>query len=118
MTIAMMNAFGNATTTIIQQFAYAVTAAPQFYVGFRTSLGLICGMVGWVFVVRSFELREQRKMRSGVLERTADDGEAVEKPLEAKADAEVTVKGCRQTGLVVAAWNIQSPRSLNRPCYW
>lgn len=60
MTIAMMNAFGNATTTIIQQFAYPVMDAPEYPVGFRTSLGLICGMVGWVFVVRYFELRSLR----------------------------------------------------------
>jgi ACS family pantothenate transporter-like MFS transporter len=60
MTLAMMNAFGNATTTIIQQFAYPVLDAPQYQVGFRTSLGLICGMVGWVFVVRYCETRVQR----------------------------------------------------------
>jgi ACS family pantothenate transporter-like MFS transporter len=54
-----MNAFGNATTTIIQQFAYPVLDAPEYKFGFRTSLGLICGMVGWVFVVRYFEMRVQ-----------------------------------------------------------
>ena len=55
-----MNAFGNATTTIIQQFAYPVIDAPEYKVGFRTSLGLICGMVTWVFVVRYCEMRVQR----------------------------------------------------------
>jgi ACS family pantothenate transporter-like MFS transporter len=60
MTLAMMNAFGNATTTIIQQFAYPVLDAPEYKVGFRTSLGLICGMVGWVFVVRYCEMRVQK----------------------------------------------------------
>jgi ACS family pantothenate transporter-like MFS transporter len=60
MTLAMMNAFGNATTTIIQQFAYPVLDAPEYKIGFRTSLGLICGMVGWVFVVRYCEMRVQR----------------------------------------------------------
>lgn len=69
MTIAMMNAFGNATTAIIQQFAYPVTQAPEFRVGYRTSLGLICGMFGWVLVVRFFEVRAgKRKAREGVLE--------------------------------------------------
>lgn len=52
-----MNAFGNATTTIIQQFAYPVLDAPEFKTGFRTSLGLICGMFVWVFVVRYCEMR-------------------------------------------------------------
>jgi uncharacterized membrane protein YoaK (UPF0700 family) len=56
----MMNAFVNATTTNIQQFAYPVLDAPQYQVVFRTSLGLICGMVGWVFVVRYCEMRVQR----------------------------------------------------------
>ncbi|KAK5118535.1 hypothetical protein LTR85_008000 [Meristemomyces frigidus] len=60
MTLAIMNAFGNATTTIIQQFAYPVTSAPEYRVGFRTSLGLVCGMVCWVFVVRYCEWRTQR----------------------------------------------------------
>jgi ACS family pantothenate transporter-like MFS transporter len=60
MTLAMMNAFGNATTTIIQQYAYPVLDAPQYPVGFRTSLGLVCGMVGCVFVVRYCEMKVQR----------------------------------------------------------
>lgn len=69
MTIAMMNAFGNATTTIIQQFAYPVSSAPEYGVGFRTSLGLICGMFVWIFVVRFFELRaEKNKLKGVVLE--------------------------------------------------
>lgn len=70
MTIAMMNAFGNATTTIIQQFAYPVTSAPEYRVGFKTSLGLICGMFVWIFVVRYFELRS--------LEQSAADVEFLE----------------------------------------
>lgn len=60
MTLAMMNAFGNATTTIIQQFAYPVLDAPEYKLGFRLSLGLICGMAGWVFVVRDCEMNVQR----------------------------------------------------------
>jgi ACS family pantothenate transporter-like MFS transporter len=60
MTLSMMNAFGNATTTIIQQLAYPVLDAPQYEVGFRTSLSLICGMVGRVFVVRYCEMKVQR----------------------------------------------------------
>lgn len=66
MTLAMMNAFGNATTTIIQQFAYSVVDAPEYKVGFRTSLGLICGMVGWVFMVRYCEMRVERTKQEAV----------------------------------------------------
>jgi ACS family pantothenate transporter-like MFS transporter len=76
MTLAMMNAFGNATTTIIQQFAYPVIDAPQYQVGFRTSLGLICGMAGWVFVVRYCEMRVHQTKRDAagnVAEDTAQD---------------------------------------------
>jgi MFS transporter, ACS family, pantothenate transporter len=61
MTLAMMNALGNATTTIIQQFAYPVTDAPEYRVGFRTSLGLICGTLCWVLVVRYCEWRTQQQ---------------------------------------------------------
>lgn len=74
MTLAMMNAFGNATTTIIQQFAYPVTAAPKYNVGFKTSLGLICGMFVWVFVVRYFELRALKKAAGDVEVMEGEDG--------------------------------------------
>lgn len=57
MTIACMNAFGNATSTIIQQFLYPVTDAPEYKKGFAASLAFICGMLGWTFVVRYFELQ-------------------------------------------------------------
>ncbi|KAF2772088.1 MFS general substrate transporter [Teratosphaeria nubilosa] len=63
MTLAMMNALGNATTTLVQQFAYPVVDAPRYDVGFRTSLGLVCGMVLWVMVVRWCEWRSQQKAR-------------------------------------------------------
>lgn len=66
MTIAMMNAFGNATTTIIQQFAYPVTDAPEYRVGFKTSLGLICGLTLWVFVVRYFEVKSTKMAKRDV----------------------------------------------------
>lgn len=66
MTLAMMNAFGNATTTIIQQSAYPVLDAPEYKVGFRLSLGLICGMVGWVFVVRYCEMKVQHSKSEAV----------------------------------------------------
>jgi ACS family pantothenate transporter-like MFS transporter len=72
MTLATMNAFGNATATIIQQFAYPVLDAPQYKVGFRTSLGLICGMAGWVFVVQYCEMREQRT-KSETARRVAEE---------------------------------------------
>ncbi|KAF2816704.1 MFS general substrate transporter [Mytilinidion resinicola] len=69
MTIAVMNSFGNALTTIIQQFLYPVTDAPKYKKGFPASLAFICGMAGWVFVVRYFELR--------TLKRKELDGEEV-----------------------------------------
>lgn len=68
-----MNAFGNATTTIIQQFAYPVTEAPEYKTGFRTTLGLLCGMVVWVFVVRYCEMKAQRPKLAA--EDTVVDGE-------------------------------------------
>ncbi|KAJ4417039.1 hypothetical protein N0V82_006393 [Gnomoniopsis sp. IMI 355080] len=57
--LAIMNSFGAATTTLIQQFLYPTTDAPAFGKGFRASLGFVCGMCVWVVVVRVFELREQ-----------------------------------------------------------
>lgn len=74
MTLAMMNAFGNATTTIIQQFAYPVLSAPKYNVGFKTSLGLICGMSARVFVVRFFELRSLKKAATDVEVMDGEEG--------------------------------------------
>lgn len=82
MTLAMMNAFGNATTTIIQQFAYPVLDAPEYKVGFRLSLGLICGMAGWVFVVRYCELKVQQSKSEApvqIVEGITPDQSALEK---------------------------------------
>lgn len=58
--LAIMNSFGAATTTVIQQFLYPTTDAPSFGKGFKASLGFVCGMCIWVFVVRAFELSEQQ----------------------------------------------------------
>lgn len=58
--LAIMNSFGAATTTVIQQFLYPTTDAPAFGKGFKASLGFVCGMCIWVVVVRVFELREQQ----------------------------------------------------------
>jgi MFS transporter, ACS family, pantothenate transporter len=58
LTLAVMNAAGTALSTVIQQFLYPTTAAPQFSNGFRASLGFICGMCIWVVVVRVLEMRE------------------------------------------------------------
>lgn len=76
MTIAFMNAFGNATTTVIQQFLYPVTDAPEFKRGFAASLAFVCGMAVWVFVVRYFELRtmKQRLPEVEVIEGVEYDG--------------------------------------------
>lgn len=58
--LAIMNSFGAATTTIIQQFLYPTTDAPAFGKGFKASLAFVCGMCVWVVVVRVFEMREER----------------------------------------------------------
>lgn len=59
--LAIMNSFGAATTTIIQQFLYPTPDAPAFGKGFRASLAFVCGMCVWVVVVRVFEMREERR---------------------------------------------------------
>lgn len=61
LTLAVMNAAGTALSTVIQQFLYPTTAAPQFSNGFRASLGFICGMCIWVVVVRVLEMREMAR---------------------------------------------------------
>ncbi|KAH8658249.1 MFS general substrate transporter [Xylariales sp. PMI_506] len=61
LTLAVMNSAGTALTTVIQQFLYPVTDAPQFSRGFKASLGFICGMCVWVVVVRVLEMRELAK---------------------------------------------------------
>lgn len=61
--LAIMNSFGAATTTVIQQFLYPTTDAPEYGKGFKASLGFVCGMCVWVVVVRVFEMREQRKTK-------------------------------------------------------
>ena len=59
--LAIMNSFGAALTTVIQQFLYPVTDAPEYGKGFKASLGFICGMCIWVVVVRIFEMKAQQK---------------------------------------------------------
>lgn len=91
LTIATMNSFGAALTTVIQQFLYPVTDAPQYRKGFRASLGFLCGMVIWVIVVRWFEIWHTRKAdedigRIGDLEGVEADAES-----EPKAGGEVKV---------------------------
>lgn len=68
LTLAIMNSFGAALTTVIQQFLYPVTDAPQFSKGFKASLGFLCGMCIWVVVVRVFEMNELRRKGEGELE--------------------------------------------------
>ena len=60
LTLAFMNACGNAVTLLIQQFLYPTTDAPEYRKGFPASLAFVCGMAGWAFVVRYFELRTLR----------------------------------------------------------
>lgn len=75
LTIAIMNSSGAALTTVMQQFLYPVTDAPQFRKGFAASLGFVCGMCGWVFVVRWFEMRvlERKRMDADVVVEVASD---------------------------------------------
>lgn len=61
LTLACMNSFGAAVTTLIQQFLYPVTDAPEYRKGFPVSLACVCAMAGYVFVVRGLELREERR---------------------------------------------------------
>ncbi|KAF4119483.1 MFS transporter, ACS family, pantothenate transporter [Geosmithia morbida] len=62
LTLAIMNSCGAALTTVIQQFLYPVTDAPQFGKGFKASLGFICGMCIWVLLLRYFELQELERL--------------------------------------------------------
>ncbi|KAK9771406.1 hypothetical protein SCAR479_11885 [Seiridium cardinale] len=74
LTLAVMNSFGTALTTVIQQFLYPVTDAPQFSKGFKASLGFICGMCVWVVVVRVLEMRElARTSPTTVIESPSDE---------------------------------------------
>lgn len=73
LTLAIMNSFGAALTTVIQQFLYPVTDAPQFGKGFKASLGFVCGMCIWVVVVRVFEIRELRRRGEGEVTEAADE---------------------------------------------
>jgi ACS family pantothenate transporter-like MFS transporter len=69
LTLAVMNSFGTALTTVIQQFLYPVTDAPKFGKGFKASLGFVCGMCVWVVVVRVLEMRElAQKEETGAIE--------------------------------------------------
>ncbi|KAI0482282.1 MFS general substrate transporter [Xylariaceae sp. FL0804] len=61
LTLAIMNSAGSALTTVIQQFLYPVSDAPEYSKGFKASLGFVCGMCVWVVVVRVFEMREQQQ---------------------------------------------------------
>ncbi|KKY18785.1 putative major facilitator superfamily transporter [Phaeomoniella chlamydospora] len=81
LTIAIMNSCGAALTTIIQQFLYPVTDAPQYHKGFRASLGFICGMCIWVVVVRLFEMKAVKKKEAAIID--AKDGEAESVGVEA-----------------------------------
>ncbi|KAL2280780.1 hypothetical protein FJTKL_12292 [Diaporthe vaccinii] len=76
LTLAIMNSFGAALTTVIQQFLYPVTDAPRFSKGFRASLGFVCGMCIWVIVVRVFEMRELRRKDEGEVTEAAEDEES------------------------------------------
>ncbi|ORY68561.1 MFS general substrate transporter [Pseudomassariella vexata] len=67
LTIATMNSCGAALTTIIQQFLYPVTDAPEYFKGFRASLGFVCGMCIWVVIVRLFEMRAVRQQEENVI---------------------------------------------------
>ncbi|KAI1633074.1 MFS general substrate transporter [Biscogniauxia mediterranea] len=78
LTLAIMNSCGAALTTIIQQFLYPTTDAPEYHRGFRASLGFICGMCIWVVVVRVFEIREEHKKRVELIEGESSDNAGLE----------------------------------------
>lgn len=77
--LAIMNSCGAATTTVIQQFLYPTTDAPEYGKGFKASLGFVCGMCIWVVVVRIFELREQGRDKS-VMEGVDEESVGQETP--------------------------------------
>lgn len=83
-----MNACGNAVTLLIQQFLYPTTDAPEYKKGFPASLGFVCGMAVWAFVVRYFELRTLR-----LKEKESEDGSSgmVEPVIEDGAEKRVNV---------------------------
>jgi len=83
LTIAIMNSCGAALTTVIQQFLYPVTDAPKYRKGFPASLGFICGMFIWVFVVRCFEIRSLKIKEL--------DGEEVDRRIESHESKMVAV---------------------------
>ncbi|KAI1341452.1 MFS general substrate transporter [Xylariaceae sp. FL0016] len=68
LTLSIMNSCGAALTTVIQQFLYPVTDAPEYSKGFKASLGFICGMCIWVVVVRVFEIRMSNKKQAEEME--------------------------------------------------
>jgi ACS family pantothenate transporter-like MFS transporter len=72
LTLGFMNAFGNAVTTLIQQFLYPVTDAPRYPKGFPASLGFLIGMIVWVIVVRLCELYTLKKKSGGEIQPDAD----------------------------------------------
>ncbi|RDW87312.1 hypothetical protein BP5796_03006 [Coleophoma crateriformis] len=74
LTIAVMNSCGAALTTVIQQFLYPTTDAPNFSRGFRASLGFIIGMCVWVVVVRCFEMKAI-KAKEAMQEESIDGSE-------------------------------------------
>lgn len=88
LTLAFMNACGNAVTLLIQQFLYPTTDAPEYKKGFPASLGFVCGMAVWAFVVRYFELRTLR-----LKEKESEDGSSgmVEPVIEDGAEKRVNV---------------------------
>ncbi|KAK9415961.1 hypothetical protein SUNI508_09921 [Seiridium unicorne] len=76
LTLAVMNSFGTALSTVIQQFLYPVTDAPQFSKGFKASLGFICGMCVWIVVVRVLEIRELARTSPTMVIESPSDEEA------------------------------------------
>lgn len=89
LTLAIMNSFGAALTTVIQQFLYPVTDAPQFGKGFKASLGFLCGMCVWVVVVRVFEMRELRRRGEGEVTEAADQEDRSDSSEEGQGSAAI-----------------------------
>jgi ACS family pantothenate transporter-like MFS transporter len=82
LTLAFMNAFGNAVTLLVQQFLYQVTTAPKFHKGFSASLGFLVGMVCWAFLVRFCEMRTMKRGSNQAVVFQGLEGEEPPSPLE------------------------------------
>jgi ACS family pantothenate transporter-like MFS transporter len=74
LTLAVMNSCGAALTTVIQQFLYPVTDAPEYGKGFKASLGFLVALAIWVVLVRVFEMRALARKEAEVEREGGSEG--------------------------------------------